>query len=242
MEMYSSNFMIGLSNPLDYQVRCERPHSLSEAIRLAVEFECKQAARRSNAYSVSSATKLQSTPAIVQMLESSTNATAIINDSHNLNAESAQILRAELAAVNKKASCSYCQKQGHTVDVCRQKQFSSLKCEYCLRKGHVLADCLTLRSHIRSEKIQNPNDKGSSSNTNNNYNRYERNKHNYTNRSRWDTRDYKNRQNFLSRMQNHRDPDNQITRSSDDAREMNIAAPITSLDPTAPSFQSNHLN
>ena len=42
-------FLFGLSHPLDYQVRSERPSSLSEAIRLAIDFECRQSARRSTA-------------------------------------------------------------------------------------------------------------------------------------------------------------------------------------------------
>ena len=39
--------MFGLIHPLDHQVRSEHPVSLDEAIRRAVNFECKQSARLS---------------------------------------------------------------------------------------------------------------------------------------------------------------------------------------------------
>ena len=42
-------FLFDLSHPLDYQVRSERPSSLSQAIRLAIDFECRQNARWSTA-------------------------------------------------------------------------------------------------------------------------------------------------------------------------------------------------
>ena len=43
-------FLFGLSYPYNFQVRSKRPRSLREAIRLAVDFECKQSGHRRATY------------------------------------------------------------------------------------------------------------------------------------------------------------------------------------------------
>ena len=133
-------FMFGLTHPLDHQVRSEHPRSLSEAIRLAVDFECKQSARRTAAQAAISTSDINQTSSANLQAQVAANTFA-----QNSGIDIANILRAISTAMQTKA-CSYCGASGHTEDACRRKRFETLKCAYCSRPGHVIAECFTLRN------------------------------------------------------------------------------------------------
>lgn len=139
-------FMFGLCHPLDHQVRSRHPHTLSEAIRLAVEFESKQSARRA---AIQAALPPLDTPGAPQINQ---HGQTIPVSSSAQESETVTILRALVEAVQGK-TCKYCKGTGHTEEVCRKKRFETYRCDYCQRAGHILTECFALKNDARRGRM-----------------------------------------------------------------------------------------
>lgn len=127
------HFTFGLEAPLDHQVRGEKPLTIQEAIRLAVDFEGRQKARR----------------AMQKLLSSNT---APVNKPQPPSAaKSAAVLRAEAEPYQVSSSPKPSTDNGEAAPF-----DDSLYCEYCERRGHTLGDCRTIKFHLAEGKIENP--------------------------------------------------------------------------------------
>lgn len=208
-------FSFGLLPPLDHQVRGEKPRTLNEAIRFALEFEGKQSARRA-------------------ALRANVGATQVVSPSVTLNQASppvAQVCRATVQQTSETIPQQQPQvEQGNGPSQSAQPA-RALYCVYCKINGHHIDDCFTIINHAKKNIIKNPyarnyangnnneagnNDGSNNKNGSNNNNNYKGN--NYRNNYRGNNNNgYRNNNN---RNNNNRDNNEDVNKnnSKDDSR------------------------
>ena len=146
--------MFGLIHPLDHQVRSEHPVSLDEAIRRAVNFECKQSARlplaqlaaQRNLIS-SQVNYMASQPSPQQQLQQQMMQYSSLQDQNQS--------RTNIFLTASSSTCNYCGRHAHTEERCRKK----LKCTYFDRIEHSSNHCFQFIYYVKTGRHKNQKEK-----------------------------------------------------------------------------------
>ncbi|OXU18423.1 hypothetical protein TSAR_006328 [Trichomalopsis sarcophagae] len=170
------HFTFGLRSPLDHQVRSDHPKSLGEAIRLAIEYECKQSARinkyqNTNNQNAPHAQLNFTTAKQAQSKNEPTNG----NKNSNTNVKEKEALS---------FTCNYCGSKGHLQPACEKRKKEKGFGNNCGSIGHTIEICRTKEYELNNGRNNNnPNTNNGRRNDNDNQNNY----NNYGNQDNGDT-------------------------------------------------------
>jgi hypothetical protein len=219
------NFMFGLHPPLDHQVRSTQPLTLAQAIRIAVEFECKQSARRKLAGPRSLEYESRFTPTPVCLPQITTHNTF---DQYPSNAVNIMRTTATL-------QCSYCNSTSHNVEDCKKKIYDTSYCDYCEKPGHTLSNCFSLQNDVKAGRVRRPqwdNRNNNQGQRNKRYNRPYNNNRYYNSNNNGDRNNNNNNNNRNGgpSQANNVEPVNKSNESTNDNHPTDAAQPLNSQD------------
>lgn len=246
------HFTFGLASPLNCQVRCDHPKSLGEAIRIAIEYECKQ-----NARLVLSQDKGYITTPKANINFATTKPAVTQNNAENN-------ISPNIEQKDKEANsftCNYCGAKGHLVPACEKRRKEKGVCNFCGRIGHTIDVCRTKEYQLGVNRNSNNYNQGNANDfnnggrnnnngNNNGYGNRNNDGNNNFNRNNGRYNGYNNNNRNQFNQRNNQNPGNEYFNRNRDVRDGNTSGNNnnnrnfnnTRPDDRRPDNQNNSLN